>query len=201
MKILAFADMHSSFKAFENVMSLANKEKPDAICCAGDISVFEKGLYSILHEFDKLNIPFIIVHGNHETKKSMDKIEEKLKNIIFIHKKHYIVKGCCFLGFGGGGFSRSEPELDNASEMLHNIIEKNPGKKIVMVTHAPPYHTKLDRISANSFCGSKTVRRFIEHNRVDVLICGHIHENSGRKDKINNNLMLNPGPYGKIVRI
>ncbi len=200
MKLLAFVDMHSSFKAFKKLREKIKKQKPDVIVCAGDISVFEQGLSYLLKKFNKYKVPFLIVQGNHETRASLIKLAGKLKNIVFLHKKSFIFGDYLFLGYGGGGFSMTEPGLKKISKKFKEVINKNEDKKVILITHAPPYNTKLDRID-RSCCGNKTVRQFIEKNRVDLLLCGHLHENSGKKDKIKKTEVINPGPYGKIIRV
>ena len=77
---------------------------------------------------------------------------------------------------------------------------KNKGKKIIFITHAPPYKTKVDLI-VGSHCGNKTFRNFILKNKIDLYICGHLHETFNKKDKIKKTEVINPGPYGKIIKI
>ena len=73
-------------------------------------------------------------------------------------------------------------------------------KKSVLITHAPPYKTKLDKI-LEKYCGSKPIRKFIEKNKITLNVCGHLHENAGKEDKIKDARIINPGPLGKMVTI
>ena len=200
MKLLAFVDLHALFKAFKKLKEKIKKQKPEIIVCAGDLSIFEQGLGYLLKEFNKFKIPFLVIHGNHETQTSLRKLASKLKNIIFIHKKSYILDDYLFLGYGGGGFSQTDPDFKKISEKFRKIIENNKDKKIILVTHAPPYKTKLDRIG-RYYLGNKTIKKFVKKNKIDLLVCGHLHENSGKEDKIKNTKVINPGPYGKIINI
>jgi len=200
MKLLAFVDLHASFKAFKKLKEKIKKQKPDIIVCAGDLSIFEQGLAYILKTFNKFKIPFLVIHGNHETQTNLRKLSSKLKNIIYLHKKSYSLDEHLFLGYGGGGFSLTDPGLKKASKKFKNLIKKNEGKKIIFITHAPPYKTKLDKLG-RYYCGNKTVRQFVRKNKIDLLICGHFHENFRKEDKIKNTKIINPGPYGKIIRI
>ena len=200
MKLLAFVDLHASFKAFKRLKEKIKKQKPDIIVCAGDLSIFEQGLNHLLKEFNKFKIPFLIVHGNHETQSSIRKLSSRLKNIIFIHNKNYILRDCLFLGYGGSGFFKIDPDFKRLEKKFKNIINKNKDKKIILVTHAPPYRTKTDKIDGKHF-GNKTIRQFLKRNRVDLLVCGHFHETAGKEDKIKNVKIINPGPYGKILRV
>lgn len=200
MKILAFTDMHLSSVAFKKIKSKAKKQNPDLIICAGDVSIFEEGLNFILSKLNKLKKKTLIIHGNHETSSVLRRVCKKYKNIIFIHKKQYKQNNHIFLGYGGGGFSLTDPDFYKTGEKFHKIIKNNKGKKIIFITHGPPYKTKVDLI-VGSHCGNKTFRNFILKNKIDLHICGHLHETFGKKDKIKKTEIINPGPYGKIIRI
>jgi len=90
--------------------------------------------------------------------------------------------------------------LKQACKFSVKTIKKNKGKKIILVTHAPPYRTNLDNIEGDS-CGNKAIRNFIDKVKPDLVISGHLHENAGKGDKIKNTRLINPGPFGKIIVI
>ena len=200
MKLLAFTDLHLSSYAFKKIKSKAKKQKPDLLICAGDISIFEQGLDSILNKLNKLKKKALIIHGNHESDKVLKKLCSKYNNLIFIHKKYYKQNNCIFLGYGSSGFSLIEPDFYKTGKKFHKIIKNNKGKKIIFITHAPPYKTKLDLV-VGSHCGNKTLRNFINKNKIDLNVCGHLHENFNKKGKIKKTEIINPGPYGKIINI
>ena len=200
MKILAFTDMHLSSVAFKKIKSKVKKQKPDLLICAGDVSIFEEGLDFMLNKLNKFKKKILIIHGNHETDKVLKKLCSKYDNLIFMHKKYYKINGNIFFGYGGSGFSLIEPDFYKTGEKFQKIIKKNKGKKIIFVTHAPPYKTKLDLI-VGSHCGNKTFRNFIIRNKINLHICGHLHENFGKIDHIKKTHIVNPGPYGKIIKI
>ena len=80
------------------------------------------------------------------------------------------------------------------------VKPKLQGKKVILVTHAPPYQTRLDKIG-DSFVGNRSIRNFIESNNPMLAISGHFHENSGKDDRIGKTVVINPGPFGKLIRI
>ena len=200
MKILAFTDIHLSSIALSKIKSKIRNQNPDLLVCSGDLTIFEEGLDAVLNKLDKLKKKILLVHGNHETDTVMKRLCKKYSNLIFIHKSYYRHNNHLFFGYGGGGFSLREPGFYSAGRNFRKIIRKNRDKKIVFITHAPPYGTKVDLI-VGEHCGNKTYRDFIAKNKVDLHICGHLHENFGKKDKIKNTEIVNPGPYGKIIRI
>ncbi|MBI2660268.1 metallophosphoesterase [Candidatus Woesearchaeota archaeon] len=201
MKILAFTDTHGSLTALRRITQKVKTQKPDLLVCAGDISVFEQDIAGIMKRLNRINKKIIMVHGNHEDDSTLRRLSKTFKNIFFIHKSHFILNNAIFLGYGGGGFAMTDKEFEKtANSRFKKLIKKNNDKKMILVTHAPPYKTRLDRIG-HDHCGNKSIRNFIEKNRIDFLICGHLHENFGKEDKIKKTKMINPGPFGKIVEI
>src|SRR3989344_3056089 len=76
-------------------------------------------------------------------------------------------------------------------------IEKN--KSLIIITHAPPYNTKLDLIL--NHIGNKSIRNIILKYKPILAISGHIHENETQEDYIQKTKCINPGMYGKIIKI
>lgn len=201
MKLLVFTDTHGSLTALKRIEQKTKSQNPDLLVCAGDISMFEHGIGMILRKLNRLNKKVIIIHGNHEDDSTFRKYSRIFRNITFIHKNHHIEDNALFLGFGGGGFSQRDKEFENlANERFKKIILENKDKKIILVTHAPPYGTKLDKLGKNH-AGNKSIKNFIEKNKIDLHICGHLHENFGKEDRIKKTKLMNPGPFGKIVEV
>ena len=200
MKLLAFTDTHGSLSALKRIEQKVRNQNPDLLVCAGDISIFEHGIFGIARRLNKLNKKIIIIHGNHEDDSTFRKLSKLFKNIIFVHKNYHIENDILFLGYGGGGFSIVDKEFEKITIKFKKIIKNNKDKKIILVTHAPPYKTRLDKL-IQGHSGNKSIRHFIEKNKVDLLICGHLHENFGKEDKIKRTKIINPGPFGKIIDI
>jgi len=200
MKILAFTDLHLSRSAYRRIKLKTRFYRPDLLVCAGDISIFEEGLDEILERLNRLGKKLVIIHGNHESETNMKKLCKQYKNIEFLHKSHAVHDQCLFLGYGGGGFALVEPEFNTTGKKFSKLIKKNKDKKVIFITHAPPYGTKVDLV-LDQHCGNKTFTDFIKKNKINYHICGHLHENFGKTDIINGTTIMNPGPYGKLIRI
>ena len=194
MKIVAFVDSHGSVTAFKKLKKLVKEHKPDLILCAGDISIFGDNLDYVMHEISRLQIPSFIIHGNHESESEMRNACSLFKNTHFIHKKIMTVDDFIIFGYGGGGFSLRDKHFEHFTHRRHR---KFVDKKLILLTHAPPYGTKLDNIMG-SFCGNKSFTDFIKTYKPILAISGHIHENEGKQDKIDGTKIVNPGPFGKV---
>ena len=194
MKILVFTDVHGSPVA---IKQLLNKAKSvDLLICAGDI-VDWGNLEKIIRLFKITNKKMLIIPGNHEDYSELKNICKKYDFLIDIHLKKFKFEDCVFFGFGGGGFLKRDIELEE--EMKNLKFEED---KLIFVSHGPPYGTKLDYLDhMQSYRGSKTLTEFIKKFKPKIAICGHLHENEKKEDKINNTLIINPGRFGKIIEI
>tara|TARA_Y100000310_G_scaffold335032_1_gene416093 strand:+ start:158 stop:754 length:597 start_codon:yes stop_codon:yes gene_type:complete len=198
MKILAFVDMHGSMSALKSIRKKA--KNVDIIVCAGDFTIFEQGIEHIMDELDKLKKEVLIVHGNHEDDDMMRELCLTHKNLFFLHNNHFIQDDVLFLGWGGGGFSEKDNSFEKREKRFKELIKKHKEKAIVLVTHAPPYGTKIDKIG-REHCGNRSFAKFIKKNKIDLSISGHLHETSGKMGKIDKSTVMNPGPHGKVVNL
>ena len=196
MKILAFVDVHEDIKALSRVIE--KSKEVELLVCAGDLTVFEHNMELMLSMLNKIGKPILVIPGNHETNTNLKKACSLFKNIIYLHKRSYEIGDYLFLGHGGGGFSTHNPQFEKIAKTFNKKITKE--KITILVSHEPPYGTKLDYI-ANGHTGSKSLMKFIDKNHLKLVICGHLHENKNKIDKINNTLIINPGSYGKIINI
>lgn len=202
MKLLCFTDMHGSMKALKRIQDTAKKEKPDYILCAGDFTVFEQNMESIMKKLDQINIPLMIIPGNHETGERVKHVCTAFKNIVYINKGMLTTDNAIFIGNEGNGFSIDDPPFKKWGVKVLKDFKKESRqeKKVILLTHAPPYGTKVDLI-LEDHCGNKAVRTFIEKLQPDLAVSGHLHECAGNHDKIKNTVVINPGPYGTMVTI
>ena len=198
MKILAFTDIHGNEHILQEVAKLAKKKKPDLIICPGDITVFEKKMKEILEKLNKIEIPLFIIPGNHEEAGDMKKLCDKLENVVFLHRGVFEVDDYLFFGYGGDGFSRENLEFEKVAKSVEKRLK---GKKVVLITHQPPYGTKLDDLEYFEHVGNKSYRKFILKNKPVLALSGHLHENFGAIDKLGKTVLINPGPLGKIIQI
>jgi Icc-related predicted phosphoesterase len=197
MLILCLADIHGDAAGLRAILS----EVPGAgaVVVAGDITQLGGAVESeaILAPLLATGARVIAVAGN------MDRAgarEYLARRGIDIHGRGTVIEGIGFFGLGGGTHSPfSTPwELDDeeASLLLSAgwaEIESAPRK--VLVAHAPPRQTELDRVRAGIHAGSSAVRDFLLSHRVDLCVSGHIHEAGGRQARVGSCLCLNVGPF------
>jgi len=196
MKILGFVDIHGSMKALDIIIK--KSAKADVIVGAGDFTIFGQEIGKILKKLDNAGKPVLIIPGNHELAGELKKASSGLKNIHFIHKTRFEFDDYLFLGYEGSGFAMNDLGFKSMEKKFKEFMKKS--KKIILVTHAPPHGTRLDKLMGKH-CGNKTIRNFIEENKILLAISGHLHENAGKQDMIKKTLVVNPGPYGKLIKV
>ncbi|MBT7903253.1 hypothetical protein HN587_05300 [Candidatus Woesearchaeota archaeon] len=198
MKLLVFVDLHGSLSALKSLRSIVKKRNPDLIICLGDLSLFEDGLDYLVKRVANLKKPILMLHGNHESDYIMKKACAPYDNITFLHKKAHRIDNYVFIAWGGGGFSQEDTAFEKFAKKSMKKIKKDD--KVILLTHGPPFGTKLDDLYGDHVgCASYT--EFIFEHKPLLAVSGHIHETACRKQKIGPTRLSNPGPKGKIFVI
>lgn len=198
MKILALSDLHSDIPKSIRNLDFSNI---DLICIAGDLTNFgmkEDYIY-IFKWFDKLNIPTIIVLGNHDHPLYFYEINrKKYKNLIFLDNEVKEIKG--FKVYGS-------PYTDNCGWFNHyyTLAECKeltlPKTKVdLIVSHEPPY-CSLGKINNNLTVGNNELLKYLHYNTGIMGIFGHIHQQGGKEEIINGNKCYNVARTYKIIEV
>ena len=194
MKILAFVDVHGNRSAIKRLIE-ASKEV-DLIICAGDLTVFENDAEELLESLAEFKQTVYMIPGNHESAELLGKLKSKFPYVFDLHRKVLSLPDIELVGYGQGGFSLVDKDFER---FTHNYARQNKNR-LVLVTHAPPYNTKLDELG-HEHHGNKSLREFIERHKPELVICGHFHENHGKSDHIGATIVVNPGPNGMIIEL
>ena len=155
MKLLVFSDLHNNKSSLEKLIQKA--KNVDLIICAGDISIFSAHLENIIAKFRSTKKPLLIIPGNHESPNSLEKIKESF--LVPLHKKIYRINKIVFVGYGTDGFSRRDKEFEEFIKKVKTRITKED--KIILITHGPPYGTRVDKLPYFGYAGNKSYRKAI----------------------------------------
>jgi Icc-related predicted phosphoesterase len=112
------------------------------------------------------------------------------------------IAGAAGLGVAGVGGSSPTPfhtpfELGEAeiARLLEEAFAPIAGlRHRVLICHAPPRGTVLDRTASGVHAGSQAVADFIARAQPEVAVVGHIHEAVG-ETSIGRTRVLNPGAF------
>lgn len=201
MKILAFTDLHASVTSYKKIQAKIKKEKPDAIFCLGDFTIFEQNIEAVLRKINDLGKTIYLIHGNHEMEQIVKKLAKNNPHIKFIHKQILKLGEYTIIAHGGGGFY-GQGKLAGDKEFDNFVKDKKFTGKTILLTHAPPGHTKLDYIDwLDDHVGCASYKKFIDKHKPILALSGHIHESFYVKQKIGKTLVCNPGPEGMVFQI
>lgn len=197
MKILAFTDIHGSYK---NVEEIVARVPSDVIVIGGDITTYGTPLEveEVIRGWQKFGPPIVAVAGNMDPP-AIDRVLEAMG--VSINGQGAEVSDVGFFGVSACPLSPLHTPYEISEEEIAKRIEAGyravkDARVRVFVPHAPPHNTKVDKVLMGMHVGSKSVREFIERERPDVVICGHIHEARGQ-DTIGKSKIVNCGPAGK----
>lgn len=201
LRILAASDIHGDRELVKKLAEKAAKKKVDVVVLCGDLTFAELSLEGLIGPFKEKKKKVIIIPGNHETIATVDFLAKVYSPGTYNLHGYSIKIGD--VGFFGAGLSNIGIFQFDESEIEKILMKAYEGikdtRKKVLVTHTPPYGTKLDNIGFHT--GSKGIRRVIEKLKPDLVLCGHIHETFGKEDKIGKSRIINVGRKGKIIEI
>ena len=197
MKILAVTDFHGSSSA-EITLSKFLERGYDCLVLIGDLTNFGplEVADSVLALVKKSGIPSFSIPGNCDPKPILQVLEKYGSNI---HGKCGKLGEVTFVGLGGSNLTPFNTPFELTEVEIQEELAAascNIDDKWVLVTHAPPYGTKVDRIKDGTHAGSKSIRQYIEQKQPLLSLCGHIHEGRG-VDQLGRTLIINPGPINK----
>ena len=194
MKIVAFGDIHEHI---HNVEKIEGVSDASLVIITGDLTTHGgiKKAREVIERVRQYNPNVYALAGNMDRKE----VESYLADQgISLHGRGYMVaENTGIFGVGGSNPTpfNTPNELDEdeiAAFILKGYQEvKDAGLKI-LISHAPPANTKVDRVASGQHAGSKAVREFIERYHPNLCITGHIHEAKG-EDRIGETPIVNPG--------
>jgi Icc-related predicted phosphoesterase len=194
---MILSDFHGRREAFQKAASEAKRRKAELIVVCGDITHFGhvKQAKSLFTPFIDLNLPLLYVPGNCDLSSFF---EEKIDNAQNVHASCTKIKDYAFIGVGGAPSSYLKTPLEFPENWIMNSLNRGftmcpSEKKLIVVSHTPPFNTKVDLAYMKRHIGSRSIRRFVEEKKPLAVFCGHVHETPGI-DWIGETLVTNPGP-------
>jgi len=197
MRLIVGSDFHGNEAMVERFVAKAEEEHAEIILICGDVTNFGtlREAKRLLSFFIKPRVPVLFIPGNCDPP-SLSGVD--LEGVRCIHGGTAPYGDITFLGIGGSPptpfhtpFEIEEGEImAELSRAAENLIDD---RRFILLSHAPPRDTRLDRTRFGLHVGSVSVRRFIEDKKPFLVFCGHIHEAKG-EDRINETILINPGP-------
>ena len=201
MKIYAAADLHGHPDRIDTIGSVSQRIRPDLIILAGDITQYRHQARP-LAQLSSLPWPIFCVRGNSDFKSCEKQIKQK-KNMSLLTEKGVFHKGFVFKGVNGTlPLPFASRICLGESKVLKNLAPMSQ-EETILVSHCPPRGI-LDKVG-NKFCaGSQNLGKWIKTHPPRLLICGHIHEQSGwnfSHQTLVINCAMGPNNAGVIIEL
>lgn len=193
MKLLLCSDLHCDKGKCKSLVNQSTNA--DIVIVAGDIGNYRKGLEFSISFLRDIKKPTVLVPGNCESYEELKEACENWPNAVVLHGNGITLKRYNFYGVGGG------IPITPFGSWSYDFSEKDARKLLVgcpnngiLITHSPPSGA-LDESSGKSL-GSIAIREVVLLKKPLLVVCGHIHESSGKHIVLGKSAIINAGPAG-----
>jgi len=197
MRLLCISDLHGNRKALKRILHAAGEV--EAVLLAGDITHFGTGDQAEeLVKVARAECPVVMaVAGNCDSAA----IDRRLVELgVSLMGRANVLDGVGFYGVSSTPpwqdwmYELTEEQIAAAlaagREQLGGVAQQ------VVLAHAPPHGTVVDRTRWGKHVGSKALRALIDEAKPAAVVCGHIHEAPG-VERIGDTTVVNAGPGGR----
>jgi Icc-related predicted phosphoesterase len=210
LQIVVFGDIHDHHQRLGATLGLLDAPRYDLALLAGDVGedppwdaegrrirreAHDRSLRRTVNRVaERVGCPVLFVPGNHDLRDATGDLRGTN-----IDGRVVEAAGLTVAGFGGAGPTRFGFPYEWTEEQADRMLEDLLGGQAapdVLLSHAPPANTRLDRTHRGDHVGSPAVRKWIGQARPRLFVCGHIHEAPGM-DVVEGVPCLNAGAFGE----
>jgi uncharacterized protein len=197
MKLLIFSDIHSNHQALERLMAI----EADYYFAAGDLVNWGRGLEACGKILTKRAGKVYVLPGNHESETQIAAFCTQFGFENF-HGQTLEIGGYHVAGLGYSSPTPfNTPGEYSEAELTARLAPFEKLNPLVLICHAPPFDTALDRIRDGVHGGSRSIRDFIDRHQPEHFFCGHIHEGEGVEIAIGKTKAVNVGKRGYLLEL
>jgi len=205
--LLALGDLHGRIGWTPDLETAAGAAS--AILVTGDLTQFGTPADAdrVLEELSACGPPVLAVAGNCDSPQIEDHLQAR--GVSLHGRGREIADGIGVCGVSGSNHTPFGTPLEYSDEELEGALRRgwqqiHSARVRIVVHHAPPWNTRVDRTGTGLHVGVRGLRTFCEQEGPDLVLCGHIHEARGT-DRIGETLVVNGGMaargHGIVVRI
>jgi len=196
-RLLIFSDIHSDGRALEKLMDI----EADYYFCDGDLVSWQRGLDKMGAILDRRAGRVYVLPGNHESEKDIEEFCAA-HGFVNFHGATMQVGRYQVAGLGCSNPTPFDTPGEYSEEELASRLQPfGKLKPLVLICHAPPLDTGLDRVRDGLHAGSSAVRAFIEKHEPEYFFCGHIHEAEGTVIQMGATRGQNVGKRGYVLEL
>src|SRR5712692_7537890 len=194
-RALIFSDTHNDARALEKLMDI----EADYYFAAGDLVSWARGLDKMGEIMKRRAGRMYVMPGNHESEKDIQAFCAR-HGFINFHGGTMEIAGVHLAGLGYSSPTPFDTPGEYSEEELAVRLAKFADlRPLVLVCHAPPLNTALDRVRDGLHAGSRSVHEFIEKYQPVHFFCGHIHEAEGAVIQMGATRAQNVGKRGYLL--
>ena len=173
----------------------------DYYFAAGDLVSWARGLDKMAEPMKRRAEHMYVLPGNHESERNIADFCER-HGFVNFHGGTLDIEGTHVAGLGYSTPTPfNTPGEYSEEEMAARLQKFADWKPSVLICHAPPLDTDLDRIRTGLHAGSRAVREFIEKHQPAHFFCGHIHEAEGAVIQMGATRAQNVGKKGYLLEL
>jgi Icc-related predicted phosphoesterase len=196
-RLLIFSDIHNDRQALKGLLDI----EADYYFAAGDLVSWARGLDKMAELMTRRADRMYVLPGNHESERNIAEFCAR-HGFVNFHGGTLDIGGVHVAGLGYSTPTPFETPGEYSEEEMAARLEKFvPWKPSVLVCHAPPLDTALDRIKDGLHAGSRAVRQYIEKHQPAHFFCGHIHEAEGVVIQMGATRAQNVGKKGYLLEL
>ncbi|HEY2844858.1 MAG TPA: metallophosphoesterase [Bryobacteraceae bacterium] len=196
-RLLIFSDLHNDLRTLEKLMDI----EADYYFAAGDLVSWARGLDKMAEPMKRRADRVYVLPGNHESEGDIADFCQR-HGFVNFHGKTLQVGAMHVAGLGYSTPTPFDtPGEYSEQEMAARLDKFAALKPLVLICHAPPLDTDLDRIKEGLHAGSSAVREFIQAQQPEHFFCGHIHEAEGKMIRMGTTQAHNVGKKGCLLEI
>ena len=173
----------------------------DYYFAAGDLVSWGRGLEKVGPLLSVHRQKVYVLPGNHESETDIAAFCSQF-GLVDFHGATLELPDARIAGLGYSSPTPFDtPGEYTEEEMAARLAPFDAFKPTVMICHAPPLDTPLDRVHEGLHAGSRAVRDFIERVQPAHFFCGHIHEAEGVVVQMGSTRAMNVGKRGYLLEI
>src|ERR1043166_9102892 len=196
-RALIFSDIHNDALSLEKLMNI----DADYYFAAGDLHDFARGLDKMGKIMERRASRMYVLPGNHESEQDIASFCARY-GLVNFHGGTLEIAGVHVAGLGYSSPTPFHTPGEYSEEELAARLKKFEDlKPLVLICHAPPLNTELDRVRDTVHAGSRAVREFIEEQKPTCFFCGHIHEAEGVVIQMGPTRAQNVGKRGYLLEL
>jgi len=207
IKLLVISDIHGHLEAIDKLKKCLMDKHYEIFIICGDLTHFgspnelKEVLYALSNAVSYDLMVFVLGNCDPYTVLEDKNLCSDMSACRLLHGDVVLWHDIAIGGVGGGLISPFgtliEYDEDEFSAFLDSIMRKWVSTKTrILVTHTPPYNTKVDLTHFGEHIGSLALRNFILKEAPLLNLCGHVHEARGI-DRLGESYIVNPGPLRK----